>query len=221
MSEKCENAASVELPDFYETVAADVLDYVGHSDGVWLDIGSGGGGLGLAVAAKCTGPVVLLDPDIGALSNALAQAETRGLAGRIVAVVGNAERMPLHDGSVAFVVSRGSFWFWEDRVQGLRGIYRVMRVGGKAMVGGGLGSRYPEWARREFIRRRRGSTGAEDPEAARRFSEDRSPETFRRLAQEAGLPSFEVIGEGRLGPDDPKTGIGVWLRFVKEDESTT
>jgi hypothetical protein len=82
------------------------------------------------------------------------------------------------------------------------------------MIGGGLGSGYPQWARQEFIRRQRES--AKSREAAREFAEARSPETFRRLAAEAGLPSFEVIGEGGLGPDDPNTGIGIWLRFMKE-----
>ena len=54
---------------------------------------------------------------------------------------------------------------------------------------------------------------------ARKFAEARSPETFRRLATEAGLPSFEVIGEGGLTADDPNTGIGIWLRFTKEAAS--
>ena len=83
------------------------------------------------------------------------------------------------------------------------------------MIGGGLGSGYPQWARQEFIRRRRES--AKSPEEARQFAEARSPETFRSLATEAGLPSFEVVGEGGLTADDPKTGIGIWLRFTKEE----
>ncbi|HUW34975.1 MAG TPA: class I SAM-dependent methyltransferase [Planctomycetota bacterium] len=206
----------MELPDFYDTVAADVLDYAGVGDGVWLDVGSGADGLGLAVAARCAGAVVLLDPNAEALSQAVAQAQLRGLAGRVVALVGTAENMPLHDESVDVLISRGSFYFWQDRAQGLREVYRVLRVGGKAMIGGGLGTRYPALARREFIRRRREAASAGGPEAARRFAEDRSPETFRRLAREAGLPSFEVIGEGGLSADDPNAGIGIWLRFEKE-----
>ena len=82
------------------------------------------------------------------------------------------------------------------------------------MIGGGLGSGYPQWARQEFIRRRRES--AKSPEEAKKFNEARSPETFRRLATEASLPSFEVVGEGGLAADNPNTGIGIWLRFTKE-----
>jgi len=210
------DSSSAELPDFYETVAADMLDYAGTGEGVWLDVGSGAGGVGLAVAARCTGTMVLLDPNAEALLQAIAQAQVRGLSGRVVALVGAAEKMPLCDGSVDVVISRGSFYFWQDRAQGLREAYRVLLVGGKAMIGGGLGTRYPEGARREFTRRRREGAAAGGPESARRFAEDRSPETFRRLARDAGLPSFDVIGEGGSAADDPNAGVGIWLRFAKE-----
>ena len=127
--------------------------------------------------------------------------------------------MPLPADCIDLVVSRGSIFFWKDKVQGLREVYRILRPGGAAMIGGGLGALYPQWARQEFIRRRRASVAARGPEAARDFAEARSPETFRRLAIEAGLPAFEVIGEGGLGADEPSTGIGIWLRFTKESEN--
>ncbi len=123
------------------------------------------------------------------------------------------------DESVDVVVSRGSFYFWQDRAKGLREVRRILRPGGHAMIGGGLGRNYPEWARREFINRKRKSADRNGPAAACKFAEARSSETFRRLAEEAGLPAFEVIGEGGLGPDDPKSGIGIWVRFQKETDN--
>jgi ubiquinone/menaquinone biosynthesis C-methylase UbiE len=158
--------------------------------------------------------MVLMDPNADALRRALDAARHHGVGSRVVAVIGSAESIPLSDDSVDVVVSRGSFYFWRDRAQGLREIWRILRPGGRAMIGGGLGSAYPQWARQEFIRRRRES--AKNREEARKFAEARSPETFHRLATEAGLHSFEVVGEGGLTADDPNTGIGIWLRFTKE-----
>ncbi|MFO7899344.1 MAG: class I SAM-dependent methyltransferase [Planctomycetota bacterium] len=209
-------AKPARLPDYYETVALDVLDYVGGPEGVWLDVGSGAGGVGLALARRQGGLVILLDPNADALGRALQQARQAGLDGRVAAVVGTVEHLPLPDESVDAAVSRGSFFFWDDRAGGLREIYRVLRPGGRAMIGGGLGRRYPRWARREFIRRRRAGVAEKGPDALRRFHEARSPDTFRRLAAEAELPDFEVLGEGGLGPDDPDAGLGIWLRFSKE-----
>ena len=204
------------LPDYYRTVAEDVIAFCGNQRGrVWVDLGTGPGGLGLALLEKVSdGAMVLMDPNADALRRALDAACERGVASRAVAVIGSAESIPLPDASVDVVVSRGSFYFWQDRAQGLREVWRILRPGGRAMIGGGLGSGYPQWARQEFTRRRRES--AKSPEEARKFVEARSPETFRHLAAEASLPSFEVIGEGGLTADDPKTGIGIWLRFTKE-----
>jgi len=208
-----------DLPDYYGTVAQDVMDYCGSPGGrVWVDLGSGPGGLGLALLEKISeGTMVMMDPNADALCRALDSARQRNFLSRVVAVVGSAESIPLPNEAVDVVVSRGSFYFWKDRAQGLREIWRILRPGGRAMIGGGLGSTYPQWARQEFVRRRRES--AKSPEAAKEFAEARSPETFRRLAKEAGLPSFEVVGEGGLGADDPNTGVGIWVRFTKEAAS--
>ena len=54
---------------------------------------------------------------------------------------GIAADMPLEDGSVNFLVSRGSIPFWEDHVAAFREIFRVLSPGGAALVGCGF-SRY-------------------------------------------------------------------------------
>ena len=208
-----------QLPDLYPYVAADILEYCRPRKGIWVDLGSGSGGVGLALAvaetrAASESTVVLVDPDAGALSQGLRKAQKEGLGHRVVAVVGKAESMPLPDGSVDLVVSRGSIFFWNDPVKGVQEVYRVLRPGGEAMLGGGRGKHYPEWARREFTRRRHGKM---DPnsKATKRFRKLRSPDTFRQWAEQAGLPDFKVIGQGGLSPDDPRAGKGIWLRFSK------
>ncbi len=206
------------LPDYYKTVARDLIEFCSLSAGqVWVDLGAGPGGVALALLeARDDVTMVLIDPKADALRRALSAARERGVESRAVAVLGAAESLPLPDESVDVVVSRGSFYFWEDRAQGLREVFRVLRPGGRAMIGGGLGRDYPDWARREFIRRKRESQHRDGPDAMQAFSEARSPDTFRRIAREAGLPSFEVNGHGGLEADAQNTGIGIWLQFVKE-----
>lgn len=83
------------------------------------------------------------------------------------------------------------------------------------MLGGGLGSTYPLWARKEFIRRRRGNTRTQGKAAMDTFKAARSTDNFRSWVTEAGLRDFEIIGEGGLTEDAPETGLGVWLIFRK------
>jgi len=208
------------LPDYYESVARDMVDFCGLQKGkVWMDLGSGNGEIGLAVLnlfPDCV--MIMLDPNEESLSHGLKSAEKQGVSKNIVPIIGTAEKIPMPTESVDVVVSRGSFFFWKDRISGLKEVKRILRPGGKAMIGGGLGSRYPQWARQEFIRRQRKSNAGKSPEEIQRFKELRSSETFRNLAVAAGLPSFEIEGEGGLDSDDPKTGIGIWLRFTKQEK---
>jgi ubiquinone/menaquinone biosynthesis C-methylase UbiE len=208
-----------QLPAPYPYIAADILEYCRPRKGIWVDLGSGSGGVGFALAAAdsstaAESTIVLVDPDAGALAEGVRKAQSEGLGHRVVAVVGKAERMPFPDGSVDLVVSRGSIFFWDDPAKGVAEVYRVLRPGGEAIIGGGRGKHYPEWARREFARRRHGHM---DPnsEATKRFRRLRSPETFRQWAEQAGVPGFKVIGQGGLSPDDPRAGKGIWLRFGK------
>jgi len=215
MTETIHTDSRATLPDYYQTVAKDIMEYADRKDGVWMDVGSGSGGLGLAVASVFRGVMILLDPNEQALGEALKKAIERGLPDRVIPVIGTAESIPFPAGAVDVVISRGSFFFWNDKALGLREMHRVLRPGGKAMIGGGLGSGYPQWARQEFIRRQRHSERDLSDEEKNTFALARHPETFRRMAGEAGLSSFEVIGEGGLVSDDSNVRIGIWLRFEK------
>ena len=207
-----------ELPNYYTCVARDVVETCTPREGVWMDLGCGDGPLAFALAELSGSVLVLVDPNREALARALSKAAKLDLSRRTVAVRGQAESLPLADGSVDLVVSRGSIFFWEDRSAGVREVYRVLRPGGKAMLGGGLGKTYPAWARQEFIRRRREGVRKQGGDAVRAFKEVRSQDAFRRWAEDAGIEDFKVVGEAGLPEDDPNTGLGLWLIFEKEQK---
>lgn len=204
------------LPDYYPFVAEDILRLCRPRDGgLWVDLGSGAGPVGLALATRRRAHIILVDPSDEALASARESAAEKGFGNRIVTLRGRAEELPLTDQSVDLVVSRGSIYFWDDQPKGLSEVYRVLREGGQAMIGGGMGSNYPAWARQEFIHRRHEGVRSKGPEAYERFLWLRDPETFAAWADEAGLPEFEIIGEGGKPPEDPRAGLGIWLRFQR------
>jgi len=205
-----------ELPDFYETIAEEILCECQPREGIWLDLGAGSGGVGLALAKRTHSIIILIDPNKGALQEALKKARRSELDKSIIAIGAQAESIPISDNCINLVTSRGSIFFWQNKPQGISEVYRILRPGGVAMIGGGLGASYPQWARQEFIRRRHEGVKRKGAEAYRRFKEERSTQTFRQIAQEAGLVNFEVDGNGGAGPDNPQAGLGIWLRFSKE-----
>ncbi len=208
--------ADTPLPDRYAYAVKDILKYCQPKKGFWIDLGAGKGQVAIPLIEATSNPVTMLDPDVEAMSKGLEIAREKKLEHRLFAVVGVAEDMPLPDNSVDLVVCRGSIFFWDDQVKGLQEVYRVLRPGGKAMIGGGLGSGYPRWAAKEFLRRRLERLDEDDPEKKKHFVKVRSPETFRRWAEDAKLPNFEISGKGGLSVEDPKAGLGIWLRFTKQ-----
>jgi len=196
-----------QLPDWFGPVAEDVLRCCQPQEGLWVDLGSGSGGLGLALAGTSRSTVVLIDPDAAAVNKGLETARSSGLDGRrVVPIIARAESIPLPDGSVDLVASRGSVFFWDDPPNGLREVHRILRPGCRAMIGGGFGSSYPKWALREFFRRLHDSLEAQGPEAVRKWNEPRRPEWLAAQARAAGL--YDSLVE----PAAP----GLWLILEKE-----
>ncbi|MCX7427146.1 MAG: class I SAM-dependent methyltransferase [Planctomycetia bacterium] len=210
-----------DLPDRYVHVVNDMLKYCQPKKGVWIDLGAGKGPVAILLVEKTGNPVIMIDPNAEAMSEGLDVARKKGLQDRLAAVVGAAEKLPLPDGSVDLVVSRGSIFFWEDPAQGLREVYRVLRPGGKAYIGGGAGSGYPREATEKLIEMRKERMQGEEAEKWKRFVELRRPEQMRRWAQDAGLKEFEVMGAGAISAADTRVGQGVWVMFEKKPPGTS
>ncbi len=208
-----------ELPSRYPFVVQDVLKHCKPDKGFWIDLGAGKGQVAIPLIEAAGNPVLMIDPDREAMARGLELAREKGLGDRLSAVVGVAERLPLVDASVDLVVSRGSIFFWDDPVEGLKEVYRVLRPGGKAYVGGGAGSGYPAWAARKLVEGRKRKMQGEEAEKWKRFIALRTPEQMTRWAGEAGLEDFRVMGKGAISAEDPRVGQGVWLVFEKPHPS--
>jgi SAM-dependent methyltransferase len=204
------------LTERYGYVVEDVLRLCRPQKGFWIDLGAGKGGVALALAKAIDNPVLMVDPDQEALAAGLQAAREQALSHRLSAVVGSAESLPFPDNSADLVVSRGSIFFWQDPVLGLREVLRVLRPGGKAYIGGGAGSGYPKADVAKLIQQRKEKMQGDEAEKWNRFVELRRPEQMRKWAQGAELPRFEVLGQGAIS-DDPQIGQGVWLVFEKPD----
>ena len=204
------------LTSRYPYVVQDVLRHCKPAKGFWVDLGAGRGQVAIPLIEATGNPVVMIDPDAKAMAEGLEIARKKGLENRLSAVVGTAEAMPFPDNSVDLVVSRGSIFFWQDQAKGLQEVYRVLRPGGKAYIGGGAGSGYPKADVEALIRGRREGMLGEQAEKWKRFVELRRPEKMQEWAKAAKLPHFEVLGKGAISADDPRVGQGVWLLMEKK-----
>jgi len=185
----------------YAYYAERILSATGISEGVCLDVGCGGGYLGLALAGISALDFIFVDQSVSMLRHAEQNILDQDLGHRAVTLHARVQSLPLPEASVDLVISRGSVPFWTDLPLAFREIHRVLRPGGKAYVGGGLGPKElreraaaaiqgvaPDWFGKPHPHSRRDSRAYED------------------ALEAAGVSDFMVTrGE-----------VGTWIEFTRE-----
>lgn len=188
----------------YPLIASQAVERTGIREGVCLDIGCGGGYLGLELA-RTTGLFVrFYDQSREMLDIVQGNIASRGLEERTDILSGSAESIPLPDGSVNLAVSRGSVFFW-DRVKAFREINRVLAPGGMSYIGGGFGSAE---VKAEIDRKMEGRSHDCPPWrewVAKRLSPD-APAEFEKELRSAGIEDFEI---------DRSDDKGLWIIIRK------
>jgi len=197
--------ARTVLAPVYPLLARQILLDYGITFGDCLDVGGGGGYLAIELAQRSGINVTVLDIDPEAIEIARRNIEEAGLEDRIDTVVADAARMPFKDSSFELVISRGSFFFWEDKVGGLREVYRVLKPGGIGFIGGGFGRMLPRKERAKIVR----SLCAQNPHW-------REQQTSRleaaKILDEAGITNYSLLRDA--APELP-CPCGLWVEIHK------
>ncbi|OAA90379.1 class I SAM-dependent methyltransferase [Clostridium ljungdahlii] len=195
-----EIASNVFAP-IYSVIASQIKEKTNINEGICLDLGCGGGHLGIEME-KISGMVTyLLDISPYALKIADNRIKNSSLDNRIKTILGDAHNIPFEDETVDLVISRGSIWFWEDQVKVFKEIYRILTKGGCAYIGGGYGN--AELKKEVFKKMEEREENWEDTRKS--FVKDNSPEKFNKIAKEANIPSYEIIDDER----------GLWIFINK------
>ncbi|HIE27031.1 TPA: class I SAM-dependent methyltransferase [Candidatus Poribacteria bacterium] len=190
--------------EIYPLLAQQIVDDYKIKEGRCVEIGSGGGKLGLELAKRTVLQIYMVDINGDVLKKALANACEARLSSRISLIQANVEWLPFSDDFADMLVSRGSIFFWNDKPRGLSEIYRILKKDGVAFVGGGLSRYISEQKREEFIRAR--TAVLKDEQSRKEWERLRSPKYFRQILRQAGIPTFKLI------PDPP----GLWVEIVKD-----
>ncbi len=127
-----------------------------------------------------------------------------GLSSRIKTVTADVCRMPFEDRLADLVVSRGSLPFWEDRRAAFREIYRILKAGGTAYVGGGFGS---EKIRSQVMR-------AFSTQEALKACRDKFLEGMKRLKLSPEELQADLADASVPGTIE-RENCGLWVQIVK------
>lgn len=133
-----------QLKPVYPYIARQIVEDYNVTKGKCLDIGTGPGYMGIELARLSDFEMYFLDINPDAIDKAKNNVEQANLKNIINFLTADVCNLPFEDGFADFIVSRGSLWFWHDQVRGLQEINRVLKKGGIAFVGGGLGRNTPQ-----------------------------------------------------------------------------
>ena len=187
----------------YPVIAEQIKVRTGITRGVCLDVGTGGGYLGLALARITDLMFFLMDKSPDMLKIAYANVVGSGLHNRVRTMQGDVHEIPHNDQSIDLVISRGSLFFWEDKARAFAEIHRVLAPGGQAYVGGGMGTgELFAKIQAEMAKRRRDFPLDKKNE---RFADHR--EDYRRALTKAGISSYAMTRDDE--------GSWIWLHSQK------
>jgi SAM-dependent methyltransferase len=198
-----EIARNVFAP-IYPVLARQIVERTQITTGKCLDVGSGGGLLGLAMAEITGLEVTLYDISADAIKLAKQRIRTGDLGSRAMAVVGDVHAMPFSDGSFDLIISRGSLWFWEKHLMAFREICRVLAPGGRACIGGGFGTTELQ---RQIAATMCEREGCDWERRVLSYRKGHTPESITKTIGAAGIANCRVI-------DDES---GTWFEFGKPE----
>ena len=131
-------SATTILKPVYPALAKQLVADYGISEGICVDVGGGSGSLSLALAKVTNLTCYVVDLDPAAVRLCGIVTDEAQLTGRVRALEGDAQNLPLRDNFANLVVSRGSIFFWQNQLQGLKEAYRILKPRGVAFVGCGV-----------------------------------------------------------------------------------
>ncbi len=124
----------------YPIIAEQIVAKSGIKAGKCLDAGCGTGALGRAVAKITNLDITFFDRSDEMLELAKKYANDEKIGSRSTFLQGDIHAIPLKDESIDVVISRGSSPFWEDWHKAYSEIFRILKPGGMAYIGGGFGN---------------------------------------------------------------------------------
>ena len=173
------------MPAIISTVKQIIEDY-GVLEGVCVDVGCGTAVFAIELYRHSKLKIYALEKEKAINEVARLNIEKEQLTDGIIPVLGDAHDLPFEDEFADFVISRGSYHCWKDKVRVFKEIYRVLKKGGIGFVGGGFG----RYVTVEELNRMKSLRDRSLKEGAKAYS---SPGKLREVIYKAGISDFRIM----------------------------
>jgi len=172
------------MPAIVSTVKQIIEDY-GVLEGICVDVGCGTAVFAIELCKHSKLKIFALEKERAIYEVARMNIEKEGLTDRIIPILGDAHKMPFENEFADFIISRGSYHCWKDKVQVFKEIYRVLKSGGIGFIGGGFGRYVTE----EELNRMKSLRDRSLGDDAKAYS---SPDKLQEVVNKAGISNFHI-----------------------------
>jgi ubiquinone/menaquinone biosynthesis C-methylase UbiE len=173
------------MPAIISTVKQIIEDY-GVLEGVGVDVGCGTAVFAIELCRHSKLRIYALEKEKTIYEVARMNIEKERLADKIIPVLGDAHDLPFDSDFADFIISRGSYHCWEDKVRVFKEIYRVLKAEGIGFVGGGFGRYVTE----EELNRMKSLRDHSLKENTKAYS---SPDMLKEVIYKANITNFRII----------------------------
>lgn len=175
-----DNIAENVFAPIYPVIADDIIKNTNISQGIFLELGCGGGHLGLQILKKTNMTGYLIDIHPKAVEFASKRLENEGFSSRAEVSIQDVHNLPFQDNSMDLIFSRGSMGFWKDIKLAFTEIWRALKVGGKTYIGGGLGN----YETQKIVQEKMKKIDSNWPNSIKRNQHQISNEEFENMFEE-------------------------------------
>ena len=193
--------APVYAPLAEQIVADFKLD---KKNGVGIDLGSGPGTLIVELCKRTRLHWINADINPHFFPYFYRQAEKYGFGHRVSAISTDAHALAFRDNYADIIVSRGSFHFWEDKVQAFSEIYRVLKPGAEAYIGRGFSRNLPVQTAKKIRANRRGKM---------KYDVEKTADELSDIMNVLGIEDYRI--HRPKPPGSENVNYGVWVEFHK------
>ncbi|EHP89090.1 class I SAM-dependent methyltransferase [Methanotorris formicicus] len=186
----------------YPVIAKQIVERTNIKDGICIDLGTGTGALARGIAKITNLKVYALDISEDMLKLTEKYTKEEKLDGKIIPILGDVHNMPFKDNFADLIISRGSMFFWEDKVKAFKEIYRVLKPEGMAHIGGGFGNK--ELKEKIFAEMRKRNPNWDNEVKSRMGNHNK--ELLKEILNKAGIPNYKIINNDS----------GLWILIKKE-----
>jgi len=130
--------------NIYPYLVSQIIEEYGRESGAVLELGPFSGGISIEMARLYTGlNITIADSSPEVLEYLRHEISGSGLSDRIEVRRTDLSRLVFYNSCFDLVICRGVFFFLDEQGKLLREVFRVLKNGGIAFVGGGYGKEAP------------------------------------------------------------------------------